>query len=106
MTEPHDSLSVSVIICTRNRPHLVPNAVASVLANTYPKVEVIVVDQSDDARIRTSLDTFLPDRRFRYVHNEPAGLSRARNRGIVESEGNIIAFIDDDCFSTSGWVDA
>ena len=41
---------VSAVICTRNRPDLIGNAVASVLANTYPSFDLLVVDQSDDDR--------------------------------------------------------
>src|SRR5262245_22341853 len=42
------AMRVSVVICTRNRPDLIGSAVASVLANTYPGFDVLVVDQSDD----------------------------------------------------------
>ena len=45
-------MHVSVVICTRNRPDLIGTAVASVLANTYPVFDLLVVDQSDDAAHR------------------------------------------------------
>src|SRR5918994_148366 len=43
-------MHVSAVICTRNRPDLIGSAVASVLANTYPDFDLLVVDQSDDER--------------------------------------------------------
>ena len=47
MSEP---TPVSAVICTRNRPDLIGTAVASVLANTYPTFDLLVVDQSTDGR--------------------------------------------------------
>ena len=47
MSQP---IPVSAVICTRNRPDLIGTAVSSVLANTYPSFDLLVVDQSTDAR--------------------------------------------------------
>ena len=96
---------VSAIICTRNRPDLIGQAVESVLANTYPHFDLLVVDQSTDERtgeIVRALTARHPN--LRYLHTDRAGLSRAYNIGIRESAGDILAFTDDDCVAPSDWI--
>ena len=43
-------MHISIVICTRNRPYLIGNAVSSVLAQSYADYDVLVVDQSTDDR--------------------------------------------------------
>lgn len=98
-------LHVSTVICTRNRPDLIGNAVASVLANTYPSFDLVVVDQSDDDQsglVVRALTEKHPQ--LRYVHTSTAGLSRAYNIGIRASRGELLAFTDDDCVAPPDWV--
>ena len=99
--------SVSVVICTRNRPDTVEQAVASVLANDYPAFDVTVIDQSTSVAtenvLRRLLDT---DRRLRYIHVYEAGLSRAYNTGIDRTQGELLAFTDDDCVVPRDWLSA
>ena len=96
---------LSAIICTRNRADLIGSAVASVLANSYPSFELLVVDQSDDTRtgdIVRSLMEAHPN--LRYIHSSQAGLSRAYNTAIRETTGSILAFTDDDCVAPPDWL--
>jgi peptidoglycan/LPS O-acetylase OafA/YrhL/glycosyltransferase involved in cell wall biosynthesis len=96
---------ISVVICTRNRPDLIGNAVSSVLANTHPDFDVAVVDQSTDARTAEIVRSLAAEHsNLRYLHTHKAGLSRAYNIGIRETTGNIIAFTDDDCVAPSNWL--
>ena len=99
-------MHLSVVICTRNRPDLIGNAVSSVLAQSYADYDVLVVDQSTDDRtgeiVRGHASS---DTRLRYLHTEKAGLSRAYNIGIRETSGEIIAFTDDDCIAPTDWLD-
>ena len=44
------------------------------------------------------------DPRLHYLHVTEAGLSRARNTGIRETTGSIIAFTDDDCIVPDHWI--
>ncbi|HEX2034415.1 MAG TPA: glycosyltransferase family A protein [Chloroflexota bacterium] len=98
-------MEVSVVICTRNRPDLIGTAVASVLANTYPRFDVLVVDQSDDGRTGEIVRRLMAgDARLRYHHTSIAGLSRAYNIGVRETSGQILAFTDDDCVAPPDWV--
>jgi glycosyltransferase involved in cell wall biosynthesis len=85
---------VSAIIPTFNRATIVSEAVESVLQQTYPNTEVIVVDDgsTDDtpARLRQY------GNRIRVVTQNNAGPAAARNRGIAVSHGELIAFLDSD----------
>ncbi len=87
---------MSVVVCTRNRPHLLTDAVRAVTASLRPGDELIVVDSSSSPPVPGA-----------DVRVEDPGLSRARNAGIMHaSAGNIVAFTDDDCVVDPGWVAA
>jgi len=96
---------VSIVMCTRNRPDLIGQAVQSVLDNDYPNFELVVVDQSTDDRTRAVV-TAMAERHpnLRYIYTEKAGLSRAYNIGIRESSGPVLGFTDDDCVAAKDWV--
>jgi glycosyltransferase involved in cell wall biosynthesis len=85
---------ISVIIPSYNSARFVLQAVQSALKQTYSRVEVIVVDDgsTDDTRER-----LVPQNgRIRYVYQSNGGPSKARNRGIDEAQGDLIAFLDAD----------
>lgn len=88
--------TVSVIIPTYNRAHLIEKAVRSVLAQTYRNLEVIVVDDASTDGTEETVRK-ISDSRVRYVrlpHN--SGACAARNEGIRLAEGAYIAFNDSD----------
>ena len=96
---------VSAVICTRNRPDLIGQAVASVLANSYTNYELIVIDQSDNDRTAEIVrDFMISHSNVRYVHSMTPGLSRAYNTGVRESHGSILTFTDDDCVAAPDWI--
>src|SRR6266436_395765 len=96
---------VSAIICTRNRPDLIAQSVVSVLKNTYPNFDVLIIDQSDtDASGQAVRALMESHSNLRYVHSTIAGLSRAYNTGVRESTGDILAFTDDDCVAPADWI--
>jgi len=85
---------VSVIIPTYNREGMLKEAIDSVFLQDYPEKELIVVDDgSTDAT--ESLCRSYGDR-LRYLHTENRGVSHARNLGIRESKGDLVAFLDSD----------
>jgi len=88
--------TVSVVVPTHNRSALLAQTLASVRAQTFADLEIVVVDDgsSDNtAEIVTRID----DSRVRMVrHEQPLGVSAARNRGIREASGEWVAFLDDD----------
>jgi glycosyltransferase involved in cell wall biosynthesis len=87
--------SVSVIIPTYNRAGLVTRAIDSVLAQTYPHFEVIVVDDGSTDNTREVLNEGYGDR-IRYVHQTNKGSAAARNAGIAASSCDLVAFLDSD----------
>jgi glycosyltransferase involved in cell wall biosynthesis len=90
----------SVIIPTYNRAGMVGDAVRSVLEQTFRDYEIIVVDDGSTDGTREALGPFAD--RIRYVHQENGGVAAARNRGIAESRGEYLAFLDsDDLFAPS-----
>lgn len=96
---------VSVVICTRNREDKIANAVGSVLAVGYPSFDLTIIDQSTSDGTRKALEDILAaDSRVSYHHFDEAGLSRAYNRGIERSTGEIMAFTDDDCIVPEDWL--
>ena len=86
---------VSVIIPAYNYAHFLPEAIASVLAQTWTALELIVVDDgsTDDT---AGVCARFPDPRLRYLHQANAGLSAARNTGIREARFPYVAFLDAD----------
>jgi glycosyltransferase involved in cell wall biosynthesis len=87
---------VSVVVPTRDRAALVGRAVRSILAQTWPHLEVVVVDDgsTDDSRARLQA---IADPRLRVVaHARPAGPGAARNLGIQAVRGEWVAFLDSD----------
>jgi glycosyltransferase involved in cell wall biosynthesis len=85
---------VSAVIPSYNYGHFVCEAVESALAQTYPNIEVVVVDDgsTDDTRERLAPYTD----RIRYIHQTNSGLSAARNTGIRHARGEWIALLDAD----------
>jgi len=90
---------LSIIIPVYNNENYLRSALQSVLAQTYPDFEVLVVDDGSTDGSRAICQEFAQkDKRLRIIHKENGGVSSARNRGIEEAVGQYIAFVDgDDC---------
>ncbi len=92
---------VSVIVCTRNGAPTLAPCLESLTRLRYPDFEILVVDDgSTDA---------VPDIAFnfpqvRYLRQEAAGLSVARNTGAAAATGDIFAYTDDDCVADPDWL--
>jgi glycosyltransferase involved in cell wall biosynthesis len=96
-----EQFSVSVIVCTRNRPKALSACLESLWANRYPKFEIVVVDNcSTDASTRQTAEQY----GVRYLSEPTAGLSRARNSGVRASNSDLVAFIDDDAVAAEDWI--
>ena len=85
---------ISVIIPTYNRAEHVTKAIDSVLAQTYTDYEIIVVDDGSTDNTKELLLPYMD--RIRYIYQENAGVSAARNNGIRAASGRWIAFLDSD----------
>ena len=95
---------ITALICTRNRGSSLTGAVSSILASTHPNFEIVVVDQSTDGETAQALLPLLQDKRLRYVPQVAEGLGRARNLGLAEAHGEIVAMTDDDCEVPPNWL--
>jgi GT2 family glycosyltransferase len=94
---------VSVVMAVRNEVETIERAVASVVKQTYPadSYEVIVVDgRSDDGT--TELLSRFP---VRLIVDGGTGPSAARNVGVAEARGSIVAFTDGDCIVEPTWLE-
>ena len=89
---------ISIIIPVFNRERSIETAVRSVLGQTYPEFEIIVVDDgSKDNTSQVMGDLVRQDQRVRYVqHESNRGAQAARNTGIRIARGNWIGFLDSD----------
>jgi GT2 family glycosyltransferase len=100
----HESVSperVSVLVCTRNGSCTLAFCLEALEKQTHPNYEVLVIDDgSTDATPEIA-------RRFsyvRYVRQDHAGLSAARNLGMMEATGTLLAYTDDDCIPDEDWL--
>jgi len=86
--------SISVIIPTFNRASLVMRALRSVFGQTRAPDEVLVIDDGSTDQTAEQVEKYFPH--VRYIWQENRGVSAARNRGIQETSGEWIAFLDSD----------
>jgi glycosyltransferase involved in cell wall biosynthesis len=89
-------LLVSVIIPAYNGPEALGRAIASVLKQTYRNFELLVVDDYSDQPIDAMVGSFTDDRIIYVRHAENKGAAAARNTGMRQARGSLLAFLDSD----------
>ncbi len=94
---------VSVILPTYNRSELLPQSIDSVLSQSYANVELIVVDDGSTDDTEAVVRACSPA--IRYVRQPHTGVAAARNRGLIEARGELIAFQDSDDLWRPGKLD-
>lgn len=87
---------VSVVIANYNMAQYLPLAVRSVLAQTYSNVEVHVVDDGSTDSTKKVMHEFDEDPRVNYHWQPNRGQASAKNKGVRESNGDYVAFLDAD----------
>ena len=97
MTDP----LVSVVVTTFHRARFLPEAIESVLSQTYKNIELIIVDDNGeglpDQLATQQAISKIDDPRIRYhALKQNAGASSARNAGVKIASGYYVAFLDDD----------
>lgn len=90
MTHP----TVSIIVPTFNRAHYLPECLDSLIGQTVPALEIIVVDDGSEDATREVVSRYGPP--VRYIYKENGGKSTAVNLALKECKGDLIWLFDDD----------
>jgi len=99
-------VKISAIVCTHNRASYLRNALSSLVNQSIPveKYEVIVVDNGSQDDTSQVVAEFAQRSSIRYIYEPELGLSRARNTGWQNAQGEYIAYLDDDAIADQGWL--
>lgn len=100
---------LSLIVCTYNREKYLYGALKCIAENGFPveDYEVVLVNNMSTDNTEAECQRFAkdhPEVHFRYVVETNQGLSYARNRGIEESRGDVLVFLDDDSYIQAGYL--
>jgi glycosyltransferase involved in cell wall biosynthesis len=103
--EVPETLLISVVMATRDRRELLAGAIASVKAQSYPRWELLVVDDgsTDDTAALLAREQ---DARVRCLASGGDGECAARNIGLDAAGGDVIAYLDDDNRFDPDWLKA
>jgi glycosyltransferase involved in cell wall biosynthesis len=88
--------SITVVVPTRDRLQLLKEAVASVTAQDWPEVELVIVDDASSDGTREWLQQIQGGRVRAILHDEHQERSRSRNAGLDAASGDCVLFLDDD----------
>jgi GT2 family glycosyltransferase len=94
--------SLSVVICTRERPNDLRRCLTALQRAIPRPFEIITVDNAPTSGETQLVAKEFPE--FRYVLEPRPGLDWARNRGLLEAKGAIVAFVDDDVVVSERWA--
>lgn len=99
---------VSVVIPTYARPERLRDCLAALARQTMPAdtFEIVVVDDGSPHTVAPLADTALNGPAIRIIRQQNAGPAAARNRGVQEARGQLIALTDDDCLPTPTWLES
>ena len=103
---PHHPI-VSVVIPTYGRPRQLHACLTALATQTLAReaFEVVVVDDGGPQVLDSLVDEFVGRMQVRLIRQENAGPAAARNRGVKEAAGALIALTDDDCLPTPTWLE-
>ena len=94
----------SIIIPTKNRAYVIWRAISSVLSQNFQDIEVLVVDAGSTDDTEKLINEF-NDKRIRFVVNpNDTGVASGRNKGIKESRGKYVSYLDSDDFLYPNWL--
>lgn len=92
-------MMLSVILCTYNRERYIYNVLQSIAAGGFGDYEIVLVNNNSTDGTESECQRFAkdhPEVAMRYCVEKQQGLSYARNRGIMESQGDVLVYVDDD----------
>ena len=94
--------TVSVVVCTRDRPGQLKQCLASLQEMSLKPGEIVLVDSAPQSDATRHIVRQFPG--VRYIQEPRAGLDVARNTGIRNTTGEIVAFTDDDAVAHPDWI--
>lgn len=104
-----DAQLVSVVIPTHNRRPVLEKCLHALRVQTYPRYEIVVVDDGSTDETVEFLEQFAtahPGLALQVVGNERSvGANVSRNRGIRRAQGTLVAFVDSDCIPAPNWLE-
>lgn len=100
------SVRISAVVCTHNRAAYLRKALQSLVDQTLSQelYEIIVVDNGSQDNTKGVVSEFSDVRNLRYLYEPVIGLSRARNTGWRNAQGEYVAYLDDDAVACPGWL--
>lgn len=101
-------MDFSIVLPTRNRRTFLARSIASLIQQeTDANFEVVVVDNASTDGTPDLLNDLSPrHKQLRRVEERVPGLLAARHRGVLETNGDILVFVDDDICADPGWLDS
>ena len=97
----------TLVVATWQRPDLLERSLNSLLRQSYPALEIVVVCDGDDAGTRSVAANLSATSQLRWVfHATNRGLGAARNTGAREAQGDVVLFMDDDIVAPPDLVEA
>jgi GT2 family glycosyltransferase len=102
------TLSISVVICTRNRITALERCVDSIVNQNHQPQEIVIVDDASGRKTKEVINKIvnnceIPTKLI--VNEKRMGPPTSRNRGIKVAKFDIVAFLDDDCSADKNWLE-
>ncbi|MCJ2015112.1 glycosyltransferase family 2 protein [Methylobacterium sp. J-076] len=103
--------TVSVVICTYERPEMLARAIRTARVQDLPpgvEAEIAIVDNAPGGSARETVEAIArePGMVVRYLAHPVPNISHARNRGVAGTAGDLVVFLDDDEWCEPGWLAA
>ena len=107
LTDPIEMPLISIVVPVYNVEDYLEECVESILAQTYPNIEVVLVDDGSTDGCPAICDRYAAENdRVKSVHRENGGLSAARNTGVKACSGDYVGFIDSDDYISPAFYEA
>lgn len=97
-------MKVSIIIPTRNRANLLSRCLRNLVKQINSNDQIVVIDNASTGATKEVIQKYSRKYPIKYLYEPKKGPSFARNLGIKRAEGEILAFLDDDCVVKRGWL--
>ena len=96
---------ISVVIISKNSKNTVHRCLDSILSQDYSDMEIIVIESSDDGTNKI-IEEYqrTSEFPFRIIYQKPKGVAAARNAGILNAHGEVVVFVDTDCWISPNFI--